>query len=147
MYLRPLARQLYKKGTMRIAIPVHMGRVSPLLDVAERFLLFEVQAGRELWRQEVFVQEGGLGPRARALVALQAPVIICGGISLQLEQMLASSGVRLVAQTCGPVQEVMDAYLRDGLTGNAFSMPGRARRRRRHRGGRGNGGRGRSRRR
>ncbi len=116
-----------------------MGRVSPLLDVAERFLLCEVQQGREIWRREVFIAECGVGERTRRLLSMEASVLICGGVSRQLEYMLVSSGMRLIPQTCGPVQEVMDAYLAGQLTQETFLMPGRGRRRHRHRGGRGTG--------
>jgi predicted Fe-Mo cluster-binding NifX family protein len=131
-----MARDLSRESGVKIAVPVHLGRVSPLLDVAGCLLLWEVHGGRPVWRREVYVGECGLGERVRRIVETGATVVICGAVSRPLERMLVSAGVRLILQTCGPVDEVVEAYAAGRLTGASFLMPGR-RRRRRRRGGRG----------
>jgi predicted Fe-Mo cluster-binding NifX family protein len=128
---------------MRLAIPVHDDRVSPLLDVAERFLIVDV-TGRGERRREVAVHETSIGARARRIVELGTGVLICGAVTRPLESMLVAMGLRVIPNTCGPVEEVIAAFASGRLTDRAFLMPGCRGRRRRHRGGgRGRGRRGR----
>ncbi len=124
---------------MRVLIPVSRGRISPLLDVARRFVLVNVQGGRENWRREVIIEKTGLVPRSKRIVQLDANVLICGAISRPLKQALASEAVWVIPNTCGPVEQVLQAFRLGQLTERAFLMPGCSRRRDqtqdRHRGG------------
>lgn len=124
---------------MRIAAPIHEGRISPVLDVARRFLVMEVQDAHETNRSEVRLENTEFLARARWIVQLDWQVIVCGAISRPLETLLVASGVKVIPNTCGPVDEVLLAYLSGKLDSSAFLMPGcacRGRgRRRRHRGG------------
>jgi len=113
---------------MRVLLPVSRGRISPLLDVARRFLLVNVQRGREIGRREVSIEKTGLGPRSKRIAQLDAHVLICGSISRPLEQALASEAVRVIPNTCGPVEEVLEAFRLGQLTKRAFLMPGCSRR-------------------
>lgn len=124
---------------MKIAIPTWLGRVSPVLDVAERFVLVESQQGVELARRDVPVEETELLARARSIAELRPDVLICGAISRPFDAMLRSVGIRLIPHTCGPVEEVLQAFLSGQLTDQAFLMPGCCGRRRRFRGGYGGG--------
>jgi predicted Fe-Mo cluster-binding NifX family protein len=63
-------------------------------------------------------------------------VLICGAISRPLEAMLLSAGVEVIPQTCGPVEEVLKAFMSGKLTEKAFLMPGCCGRRRRFHDGR-----------
>ena len=119
---------------MRIAIPSWQGRVSPVFDVAKILLLVDVEGSRELGRNERSVVHANPLARAREVAELGANVLICGAISRPLEMGLTSAGVRVIAQTCGPVDDVLGAFLDGQLTNNAFLMPGCRGRRRRFRG-------------
>ena len=129
---------------MKIAISTWLGRVSPVLDVAKRLVLVETQRDVELARRDVVVEETELLARARCIAELRPDVVICGAISRPFDAMLRSVGIRLIPHTCGPVEEVLQAFLSGQLTDEAFLMPGCCGRRRRFRGGYG-GGRGRGR--
>jgi predicted Fe-Mo cluster-binding NifX family protein len=125
--------------TVRIAIPTHEGRVSPVCDVARRFVVVETQDNCEIARTDVVIEPTALIDRARQMTSLRWEVLICGAISCPFEAMLAASGMRVIANTCGPVQDVLTAFLSGEILRGAFRMPGcgcRARGRRRHRGGR-----------
>jgi predicted Fe-Mo cluster-binding NifX family protein len=123
---------------MLLIVPVHLNRISPVADVARQFLLLELdaQAGPELRRSEVRLHDTEPLARARALAELEPQVLICGAISRSFETLLASSGVRVIPNTCGPVDEVIAAFVAGQLTDDAFLMPGCARRGLRYRGGR-----------
>lgn len=125
--------------TVRIAIPTHEGRVSPVCDVARRFVVVETHDNCEVARADVVIEPTTLPDRARQMTSLRWEVLICGAISRPLEAMLIASGMRVIANTCGPVQDVVAAFFSGEVLRGAFRMPGcgcRVRGRRRHRGGR-----------
>ena len=121
---------------MKVAIPTWSGRVSPVLDVAQHFLLVEAERGEELGRRDVLVEEASLLARAKRIAELRPEVLICGAISRPFEAMLGSAGIRVVPNTCGPVEEVLRAFFSGQLTEQAFLMPGCCGQRRRFRSGR-----------
>jgi predicted Fe-Mo cluster-binding NifX family protein len=122
---------------VRVAIANFDGRVSPVFDVARRLLLVDVDARSEAVRQEVSLADCDPLSRVGRLVGLGVEVLICGAISRPLEAALLSAGIQVVAQTCGPVDEVLAAYGAGRLNGQAFLMPGSCGRRRRARHGHG----------
>jgi predicted Fe-Mo cluster-binding NifX family protein len=126
---------------MKVGIPTWDGRVSPVLDVARHLLVVEVEGNAEVGRGEADLAEAQLGPRAQQIRGLGVEVLICGAVSWPLEAALTSAGVRVIPQTCGWVEDVLQAFLSGGLTDEAFLMPGCCGRRRRFRGGRRGGGR------
>ena len=108
---------------MVILMPVLGGRLSPLLDVAERFLLVQATAGREVSRRELSLEPADLVGRARDLAGLGAELVICGAVSWPLEELLGLLGVGVVPNTCGPAEEVLAAFLRGELA-ERFLLPG-----------------------
>ena len=109
---------------MRIAVPYWQGRVSPVFDVARNILLVEVQNGLELRRnKKPLVQKDLLG-RAKRVSQFGVDVLICGAISRLSELTLSSLEVKVIAYICGPVEDVIKAFLSDRLTENSFLMPG-----------------------
>ena len=109
---------------MKVLVPISRGRISPLLDVARRFLLVNVQGVREMVRREVYIDEEGMVPRSIRIAQLDTDVLICGAVSRPLEEALASEAVRVIPNTCGPAEEVLEAFRLGQLTDRAFLMPG-----------------------
>jgi len=126
---------------MKVAIPQWQGRVSPVLDVAERVLVVDLIAGGEVSRRDAALAAGGLLERARQLRQIGAEVLICGAISRPLELALEGAGIQIIPHTCGQVEEVLAAFIRGQLDQEVFLMPGCRGRRRRFRAGRRRGGR------
>ena len=119
---------------MRVAITTWSGRVSPVFDVAGRLLLVEIKGGSEASRIEAAIGEAEPMARARRLVELGTDVLICGAISRPLEAAMVSAGIQVMSQTCGPVEEILQAFAAGRLQDATFSMPGCCGRRRRLRG-------------
>ena len=109
---------------MKVAVPRWTDRVSPVFDVAKRLLVVEIERGVEISRDEARIEERELMLRAKHVAELGVNVLICGAISLPLEAMLASAGVIVIPHTCGPVENVLRAFVSGGLTDRAFLMPG-----------------------
>jgi predicted Fe-Mo cluster-binding NifX family protein len=97
-------------------------------------LVVDQESGAEAGRLEAAIEETELGARARQVANLGVEVLICGAISMPLEAMLVSAGVRVLPHTCGPVEEVLRAFASGRLPDEAYSMPGCAGRPRRGRG-------------
>lgn len=109
---------------MLVAIPNFQGRVSPVFDVASRLTVVHVKGQAELGRREVTLFETRPEGIAQALAELGVQVLVCGALSQTLERLLGSAGVRVVAQVCGEVEAVLDAFLHRTLDRPEFSLPG-----------------------
>ena len=107
-----------------------------MFDVAKRLMVAEVADGGQVQREEVSLDGTHFALRARWLVDHGVNVLICGAISGPLEQMVRSVGVNVIPQTCGAVEEILQAFLSGRLTEQAFLLPGCCGQRRRFRGGR-----------
>ncbi|HUS46722.1 MAG TPA: NifB/NifX family molybdenum-iron cluster-binding protein [Phycisphaerae bacterium] len=125
---------------VRVAIPVWSDRVSPVFDTAGQLMVLEVDGGRELSRSHAALGQVGPDLRPRRLSELGVDVLVCGAISQPLEAMVAAQGVQVVPQVCGPVEQVVEAFLVGQLGRPEFLMPGCCRRRRGFCGGHGRGG-------
>jgi len=135
-----MARALPALLLMRVGIPTWDGRVSPVLDVARRLLVVDVEGNSEVNRSEADLAGAQLGARAEQIRGLGVEVLICGAVSWPLEAILGSAGVRVIPQTCGSVEDVLRAFLAGQSLDESFLMPGCCGRRRRVRGGRRHGG-------
>jgi hypothetical protein len=82
----------------------------------------------------VNIEKTGLVPRSKRIAQFGTHVLICGAISRPLEEALASEAVRVIPNTCGPVEQVLQAFRLGKLTERAFLMPGCSRQRHRIRG-------------
>ncbi len=109
---------------MKLAIAIHEGRVSPVLDVAERLLVITFAGRAETARCEEAMPAADLAARAKRIRELGIDTLICGALSRPLEMLLSTAGVRLLARTCGPIDEILRAFREGRLADAAFTMPG-----------------------
>ncbi|MEZ4599229.1 MAG: NifB/NifX family molybdenum-iron cluster-binding protein [Syntrophotaleaceae bacterium] len=114
---------------MKIGLPYWQGRISPVFDEATRLVLIETGSGGEVRREIRTLTCFDPWGRARELLSLGAQVLICGALSGPLEMALHGVGITVIARTCGPVEEVLGAYLNGRLEDDAYLMPGCGRRR------------------
>ncbi len=109
---------------MRLALPQWQDRISPVLDVAGSLLVVDLEQGRPVHRAYLDLHEEGVLDRARRIGQLGIEVLICGALSRPLELALDAAGIRLIAQTCGEVDEVIEAFASGRLRQRRFRMPG-----------------------
>jgi len=118
---------------MKVAIPQWQDRVSPVFDSATRLVVVEVVRGHERNRSEWPLMAAEPSRRAAELLQSGANVLICGAISWPMEMAVRTAGIQIVAQVCGQLEEVLNAFLEDRLSDAAFLMPGCRGLRRRYR--------------
>jgi len=131
--LRQLVRVMLIQADVKVVLPANRDRIAPVLDAARSFVVMESRSDGTLPRQEVLIADANPVAKARRIVELGGSVLICGAISWPLEAMLTSSGMRVVPNTCGPLDEVVAAFFAGELTERAFLMPGCPGRQHRHR--------------
>lgn len=105
---------------MRIALPVWNGRISPVFDVAARFCVLDVKDDTITNRSDHYIRDES---RVATLWELGVDVVICGAVSRQLEAALWVAGIEVVAEICGPVERVIEAFLRGVLADGAYFSP------------------------
>jgi len=112
---------------MRIAIPIWSERVSPVFDVARTVRVVDISDGK-VSRETIHTLEKER--RASKLVKLGVDIVICAAISTPLEATLWMSGIEVIPDTCGTVEEIVDAFASGDTKLARFRSPGNNRRHR-----------------
>ena len=111
---------------MKVAVPVLRNRVSPAFDWCRHLTLIDVGAdGTPAAREQVSITEVQPYRRPDRLTELGVDVLLCGGISPPLAQLVESHGVRVVPGVAGEVDTVVTEFLAGRLPDPRFMMPGR----------------------
>lgn len=99
-------------------------RIAPVFDVAGQPHVVETSAGRIVRETREFL--GGLPPlqRVTRLLELGIDALICGAISRHLHGLIAANGIQVISFVTGDLRELIEAWSRGELDGNAFAMPG-----------------------
>jgi len=108
---------------MRVALPVWSDRISPVFDVATHMKVVDID-GRSVIR--ILDLRVARSNRVARLEELAVDVLICGAISRPLEAACWVAGIEVVADICGPVDDVIGAYLNGSLAAGDYQSPGRA---------------------
>lgn len=109
---------------MLIAIPIWEGRVSPVFDVAQRLALTTIESGVVVNTAEMALPSLDMPSRVKLLAELKVDVLLCGAISGCVLQMLEESSIHVVPYICGPIAQVLDAFLKNRLAESGLVMPG-----------------------
>jgi predicted Fe-Mo cluster-binding NifX family protein len=128
-----MACPLLLKERMNVLLAADGDRIAPVLDAAKDFVLVGASPDGAQLRKQVHIAEADPIAKAKRIVEQGAGVLICGAISWPLEALLTSSRIRVVPNTCGPLEEVLAAHFAGALTAQAFLMPGCPGRQHRHR--------------
>lgn len=120
----PASGRALSAGFPRTAIPVFMGRVSPVLDTCTQLGLLEPGRKRKITCQTIPVKGKSIFERADEIKKLGVLVVICGAVSDALYNLLKESNIDLVCGITGDIEEVIDAYRNRTLTQARFRMPG-----------------------
>jgi predicted Fe-Mo cluster-binding NifX family protein len=95
--------------------------VSPVFDVANRFLVVDIENGVVTREENHDLHSGG---RVEKLSKLGVDVLICSAISWPVEAMVWLAGIEVVSDICGAADEVIAAYVKGVRDLARFHSPG-----------------------
>ncbi len=98
-----------------VAMPVYQERISPLLDVAKKFVIFELESGEIRQKLIIDIHAEADPFRIEKLREIGVSVIISGAVSGVVSRMINERGIRLISWVNGPVDDVIELYIRDAL--------------------------------
>ncbi|MCD7837759.1 MAG: DUF134 domain-containing protein [Clostridiales bacterium] len=120
-----LMREIYltfqkSKGDncMRIAVTYDNGQVFQHFGHTEQFKVYDVEDGKVASSEVVSTNGQGHGALASVLNALQADILICGGIGGGAQAALASVGIQLYGGVTGEADAAVEALLAGSLAYN-----------------------------
>ena len=105
-------------NTMRIAVTYENGNIFQHFGHTEQFKVYDVQDGKILAAQVVDTNGSGHGALAGVLTALNADVLICGGIGGGAQMALAAAGIQLFGGVSGSADAAVQALLAGELLYN-----------------------------
>ena len=109
---------------MKVALTVWENRISPVFDCAQMLFVVEIVEHRATGGHfEPFHCETPFS-RAAKLSDLKIEVLICGAVSNLFASIIQTRGITIIPFIAGAVDEVLDAFIRDGLCDSKFRMPG-----------------------
>lgn len=110
--------------TNRLAIPIFMERVSPVLDTCARVLLVDLENKHEITRTVTAVPQDALSVRLDFFRMMNVRTIICGAASDTFHKMLQNAGMRIISGIAGRADDIVCAYCCGRLRLKKFQMPG-----------------------
>ena len=110
---------------MRVALPVWNGRISPVFDVARSVMVMDVKDDTVTPVEQLDVEDGD---RVERLRQLEVGLLICGAISRPLEAAFWLTGIEVISEVCGSVDEVIAAYSNGSLSDEKYLTPGHSHR-------------------
>ena len=103
---------------MRIAVTYESGRIFQHFGHTEQFKVYDVEGGEVLASEVVDTSGSGHGALVGVLVALQADILICGGIGGGAQMALAEAGIKFFGGVSGEADAAVEALLADRLEYN-----------------------------
>ena len=103
---------------MRIAVTYENGYIFQHFGHTQQFKVYDVEAGKIVAAQVVDTNGSGHGALAGVLNALNADVLICGGIGGGAQMALANAGIQLFGGVSGSADAAVQALINGELLYN-----------------------------
>ena len=103
---------------MRIAVTYADGMIFQHFGHTQQFKIYEVENGAVIASDVMDTNGSGHGALAGVLSALDADILICGGIGGGAQMALASAGIQLYGGVSGCADAAVEALLAGQLTFN-----------------------------
>ncbi|MBE6984215.1 MAG: dinitrogenase iron-molybdenum cofactor biosynthesis protein [Ruminococcaceae bacterium] len=100
---------------MKIAVTYQNGQIFQHFGHTAQFKLYEVEGGKIVNTEVIDTNGSGHGALAGLLSALNADVLICGGIGGGAQIALAQAGIKLFGGVYGDADEAVEAFLANSL--------------------------------
>ena len=109
---------------MRVAIPVWIDRISPVLDVARELLVVNIEWKRVSDRKTLVIEGSRLSEIAVLLNKYDVDIVLCGALSDVLLNMLRRHGIKVQSWLTGTIEDILEAFISGRLKDPRFKMPG-----------------------
>ena len=103
---------------MRIAVTYENGEIFQHFGHTQQFKVYDVQDGKIVASQVVDTNGSGHGALAGVLTALNADVLICGGIGGGAQMAMANAGIKLYGGVSGSADAAAEALIAGKLAYN-----------------------------
>ena len=103
---------------MRIAVTYENGRIFQHFGHSRQFKVYDVEDSKIISSAVVDTMGSGHGALAGVLNALNADVLICGGIGGGAQMALAAAGIRLFGGVSGDADAAVEAFVAGNLAFN-----------------------------
>ncbi|MCI8856060.1 MAG: DUF134 domain-containing protein [Clostridiaceae bacterium] len=111
--------QQYQKSKgdtiMRIAVTFEDGQIFQHFGRTEQFKVYDAEDGKVISSEVVSTNGQGHGALAGVLRALNADILICGGIGGGAQAALAANGIKLCGGVSGDADQAVEAFLAGSL--------------------------------
>ncbi|MBW2675736.1 MAG: NifB/NifX family molybdenum-iron cluster-binding protein [Deltaproteobacteria bacterium] len=109
---------------MKLAMPVWEDCISTVLDFSDYLLVVDSESGVITNRSTVSFAGATMVEKVTRLRELDIQVLLCGAVSRPMERMIMASGVDIIPFLRGRVDDVLNAYFSERLSGPSFMLPG-----------------------
>jgi predicted Fe-Mo cluster-binding NifX family protein len=104
---------------VRVAIPRFGESIAPCFGHSATIAIFTIKRGKAVDQADFRLQSRDMLDRVRLLRDQQVKTLICGGLEDRLQDMLETSGVRVISWVSGRVDDILDCFLRGELVTRA----------------------------
>lgn len=106
------------ENSMRIAVTYENGNIFQHFGHTEQFKVYDIENNQVVSSEIVGTNGSGHGALAGVLNALNADILICGGIGGGAQAALAAAGIKLYGGVSGNADEAVNAFLSGKLDYN-----------------------------
>ena len=109
---------------MKIALSTFNDNLSSVFDFADTLQIFTVEDGTVKEKREYLLQNINRYEKIAEIKNLNLDALICGCMSRCSYEILTQSGMKIIPNLSGKVNEIIDAYLNNKISETKFYMPG-----------------------
>lgn len=109
---------------MKTAFAYWENRIAPVFDTARWIHVIETESGRVTGERREPLPEVMPIQKVLRMLEMGVEVLVCGAISTPLRDMALAYGIEVVPFVAGQLRDVILAWRRGRLPGDAFVMPG-----------------------
>ncbi|MCG8571624.1 MAG: hypothetical protein MJB14_15930 [Spirochaetes bacterium] len=109
---------------MKIAIPVNDNKISSVMDFSNRLSISKVNGNEWEILKGVDFSNENLKIKLQVLLDNNIDLVICGVLSNYLSEMIIKQNIKILSGFCGPIEEVIQAYINNKLCIKKYMLPG-----------------------
>ncbi len=96
---------------MRIAVPEFQGRISPILEQSNNFVVFTVEGGKITGKERVSNPDTSLPGLLEFLTGKRVDLLLCGSLLPQTFHLLSLHNIGVIWGAVGGIDEAISSFL------------------------------------